>query len=181
MHKSFYASRLYYKAFSALLIWELFNEVAKITGYASIKEMGNFFQVPINYFAVFSSAISAMVIGFLWYGPIFGKQWSKIVGLTAEKIEKSKKEMPKTYGLMFAASVVMAYTLAHFVWYAAPGSLTTFIAVKTAVWSWLGFIATTSLSRFLFSPEKKPLMLLVIDAGYYLVVLVVMGVIFSVL
>lgn len=143
--------------------------------------MGNFFLVPVNYPAVLLSGVSAMVIGFLWYGPIFGKPWAKMVGMTPEKMEKSKKDMPKTYGLMFASSLVMAYVLAHFVWYAAPGSLTMFISVKTAVWCWLGFVATTSLSRFLFAPEKKPARLLIIDTGYYLVTLVAMGVIFSVL
>jgi magnesium-transporting ATPase (P-type) len=143
--------------------------------------MGNFFLVHINYLAVVLSAVSSMIIGFLWYGPIFGKTWAKMVGMTADKMEKTKKDMPKTYGIMFTASLLMAYVLAHLVWYAAPGSLTIFISVKTAVWAWLGFVATTMLTRFLFNPEKKPVRLLVIDSGYYLVNLIVMGVIFGVL
>lgn len=144
-------------------------------------EFGNFFLVHVNYLGVLLCAIASMVIGFLWYGPLFGKPWMKMVGLTKEKMEKSKDSMGMTYGVMFLSSLLMAYVLAHFVWYAAPGSLTLFISVKTAVWAWLGFIATYALSKFLFNVEKKPWTLLVIDTGYYLVTLIVMGVILGVL
>ena len=126
------------------------------------------FLVPINYLAVLLCGIAAMVIGFLWYGPIFG-------------MAKAKDSMPQTYGLMFASSLVMAYVLDHFIWYAAPGSITILIGVKTAVWAWLGLIATSSLSRWLFSPDKKPLKLLAVDTGYYLVTLMAMGAILAVL
>lgn len=135
----------------------------------------NMFLVPINYLAIILCAVASMVIGFLWYGPIFGKQWMKLVGMTKEKMEAAKGGMPKTYGVMFVSSLVMAYALAHFIWYAAPGSVTLLIGVKTALWGWVGFVATTTLSRFLFSPEKKPMTLYYIDTGYYLVTLVVMG------
>ncbi len=140
--------------------------------------MGNFFLVPVNYVAVLLSGILAMVMGFLWYGPIFGKEWTRLVGFTPEKMAKAKKNMPQTYGIMFISSLVMAYALAHFVWYAAPGSLTLFISVKTAVWAWIGFVATVSLSRFLFSPERKSINLFLIDVGYYLVSLVIMAIVF---
>ncbi len=140
-------------------------------------ELGNFFMVPINYFAILLCGVAAMILGYLWYGPLFGKKWSKMVGLTKEKEETTKKEMPKAYGLMFVSSLVMAYVLAHFIWYAAPGYLTLFIAMKTAVWAWIGFIAMYAFSKFLFNVEKKPWSLLAIDTGYYLVSLLVMSVI----
>ncbi len=127
------------------------------------------FLVPVNYLAVLLCGIAAMVIGFIWYGPLFGKG----------KVAKAKAKMTKAYAIMFLASLLMAYVLAHFVWYAAPGSLTLLISVKTAVWAWLGFILTFGVSQFLFS--AKPIKLLAIDTGYYLVTLVTMGVIFAVL
>lgn len=137
------------------------------------------FLVPINYLAIVLCAVASMVIGFLWYGPLFGSQWMKLVGMTKEKMESAKSEMPKTYGIMFASSLLMAYALAHFIWYAAPGSGTLLIGVKTALWAWVGFVATTILSGFLFSPEKKPMKLFYINTGYYLAVLVVMGAILA--
>ncbi|OGG07451.1 hypothetical protein A2872_02510 [Candidatus Gottesmanbacteria bacterium RIFCSPHIGHO2_01_FULL_42_12] len=143
-------------------------------------ELGNFFQVYVNYPAVLLSAVAGMVIGFLWYGPLFGKQWMKLTEMKPDKKMVADNQMTTTYTLMFGSLLVMAYVLAHFVWYAAPGSLTLFIAVKTAVWAWLGFVATYALTKFLFNPNKRPpLMLLAIDTGYYLATLMVMGLIFG--
>jgi hypothetical protein len=118
-----------------------------------------------------------MVVGFLWYGPLFGKHWAKLVGMSKDKMLEANKSMPTTYGIMFASSLLMAYVLEHFIWYAAPGPhyLTLFIAVKTAVWAWLGFVATFALTKSLYAVDRKPWTLYLIETGYYLTTLVVMG------
>lgn len=144
-------------------------------------ELGNFFQVPVNYLAVLLCGISSMLIGFLWYGPLFGKEWMKLVGLTAEKQEKAKKTMQLTYTAMFISSLVVAWILFHFIWYAAPASYTLFISIKVAIYAWIGFVATVSYTKFLFSPERKPIKLLVIETGYQLASLIAMGIIFYLL
>jgi len=143
--------------------------------------LGVFFLVPVNYLAVLLCAISSMIIGFLWYGPLFGKEWMRLVGLTEEKQAAAKKGMMSAYLVMFVSSLVMAYVLFHLIWYAAPGSYTLFIAIKTAIWAWVGFVITVSLSKFIFSPQSKSVKLLVIETGYYLVTLIIMGVIFYLL
>jgi hypothetical protein len=139
------------------------------------------FLVHVNYLAVLLCGVAAMIIGYLWYGPLFGKEWKSLVGMTDEKMKKATNSMLQNYAAMFLYALVMAYVLAHFIWYAAPGSLTLFIAVKTAVWAWLGFVATVSLTKLIFDPDRKPMKLLVIETAYQLVTLVVMGVIFGVL
>lgn len=141
--------------------------------------MGNFFLVYVNYVAVLLCGVAAMAIGALWYGPLLGKPWMKLVGWDEKKMAKEKENMAKTYGLMFGASLLIAYTLAHFIWYAAPGSLTLVISLKTAVWCWVGLILPYAVSRHLFSPGNRSLKLLAIDTGYYLVTLLVMAVIFA--
>lgn len=133
------------------------------------------FLVPINFLAILACGILSMVIGFLWYGPLFGKEWMKLVGMTKEKMEKAKENMIQTYTVSFLSSLLMAYALAHFVWFSAPGTVTAVIGVKTGIWAWVGFVATTALSGYLYSPEKKPMKLYVIDTGYYLVMLIGMG------
>lgn len=144
-------------------------------------DLGVFFQVPVNYFAVLLCGISSMAIGFLWYGPLFGKEWMKLVGLTAEKQEKAKKTMQSTYTAMFISSLVMAWILFHFIWYAAPGSYTLFISIKVAIYAWIGFVATASFTKFLFSPDRKPVQPLLIEIGYQLASLIAMGTIFYLL
>ena len=73
--------------------------------------------VPINYLAVLVAAVSNMIIGFLWYGPVFGKQWIALMGMPPEKVAEAKakgmKGMWKSYALAFVGSFVMAYVLAH--------------------------------------------------------------------
>lgn len=133
------------------------------------------FLVPINYLAILVSAIVAMAVGFAWYGPLFGTEWMKLVGMTREKMKKAQEGMTTTYGISFGLSLLMAYTLAHFIWFTAPGSTTFLIGIKTAIWAWTGFVATIILTRYLYSPEKKPIKLYIIDGGYNLVTLLVMG------
>jgi hypothetical protein len=139
------------------------------------------FLVHVNYLAVALCGVLSMVVGFIWYGPLFGKEWMKLVGMKKRKMSDANADMPKTYGLMFLCSLLMAYVLAHIEWYAAPGSLTMMIAVKTAIWVWLGFVATTGFMKFLTLPEKKPLKLFIIETGYNFVNLVLMGVVFGLL
>ena len=138
------------------------------------------FLVPINYLAIVVCGVVAMALGFLWYGPLFGKEWMKLVGMTQEKMTQAKKGMTKTYTISFLSSLVMAYALAHFVWFTAPGAGTVLVGIKTGIWAWVGFVATTSLSSYLYTAEKKPTRLYLIDTGYYLVLLVLMGVILAV-
>ncbi len=66
------------------------------------------FLVPINYLAILLCGVASMVLGYLWYGPLFGKPWMKMVGMTKEKMAAAKDSMPKTYGIMFVSSLFMA-------------------------------------------------------------------------
>lgn len=44
-------------------------------------------ELKINHLAVLVSVVMLFVLGFLWYGPIFGDQWMGMVGLDLDKIE----------------------------------------------------------------------------------------------
>lgn len=129
--------------------------------------------IQVNYVAVVLAAIAAMVVGFVWYGPLFGNAWMKLVGITKSDINKS--EMPKLYGIMFLGALVEAYVLSHFIHYA--GAVGLILGAKTGLWAWLGFVATTSLGNYMFS--KRPIKLYYIDGGYALVNLIVMGAIIA--
>lgn len=132
-------------------------------------------DVPVNYVAVLLAGVASMVIGFIWYGPLFGKMWMKLSGITKEKIEEGKKNMPVTYGTMFVGSLIMAYVLAHFTYFA--GATTVAQGMQAGFWAWLGFVATVGLSSILF--EGKPMNLYFINVGYQLANLLVMGAIIA--
>ena len=138
-------------------------------------------EIPINYVAVGGAAVASMVIGYLWYGPIFGKKWMALSGITQDQISASKKKgMVKEYALMFVGSLVMAYVLAHaFVFASTYMKVSgTMAGLSVGFWNWLGFIAPVTLGVVLW--EGKSPKLWVLNNGYYLFSLLVMGAILAV-
>ncbi|MBX4197868.1 DUF1761 domain-containing protein [Candidatus Parcubacteria bacterium] len=136
--------------------------------------------VPINYWAVLVATLVNIVLGFLWYGPIFGKKWRRLMGMTIESMEKMKaKGMTQSYVLMIVGALVMNYVLAHALvfgmtytgMYGVVGGMT------GAFYYWLGFAAPLTLSSVMW--EGKSWKLWFIDAGYYLVALLIAGAIFG--
>ena len=126
----------------------------------------------VNYLAVLVAAAAAMVIGGLWYSPIgFGKLWMKLSSLTPKQLEEAKKKnMTKSYVLTFISLLVMSYILALFI--NSTGHLG---GLVTAFLIWLGFIAMVGVGSVLW--DNKPWSLYALNMAYWLVALLVMGVI----
>jgi hypothetical protein len=75
-------------------------------------------MTDINCWAVLVSAVASMVIGSIWYGPLFGKRFIKEMGMdqwSPEKKAAMKKKMGLTYFGQLVASVIMFYVLAWFI------------------------------------------------------------------
>ena len=138
-------------------------------------------SVPINYFAVIAGMLASMVIGFLWYGPLFGKQWMQLIGMSeAQKKQIKAAGMGKSYGLMALGSLVMSFVLAHAFVFASTYTATVGVAAGLMVgfWNWLGFVAPVTLGSVLW--ENKSWKLWLLNNGYYLVTLCTIGVILAV-
>lgn len=125
--------------------------------------MGN-----INWLAVLVAGISAFVIGGVWYSPaLFGKAWMKDSNLSETEIQQGNKG--KIFGATAVFSLVMAANLAMFLndgktdvtWGAIAGFL-------AGIWT---FCAIAIHSLF----ELKSWRLILINGGYSLVSLVLMG------
>lgn len=128
--------------------------------------------VTINYLAVLVSAVASMIVGSLWYGPIFGKIWISLSGFTKADMEAAKKKgMGKTYFLAFIFSLITAYVLAHFVDYLEATTIT--LGFIAAFWIWLGFIVPVQSGMFLW--EGKSFKLYFLNIAYHIVNLFVMS------
>ncbi len=130
-------------------------------------------QPVINYLAVLVSAIASMVLGFLWFGPLFGKQWTSLMGFDKKKVEEAKKKgmPPQTWALLIVGTLVTSYVLAHFVDYL---DATTFGgALQAGFWIWIGFFAPVMLGMVLW--EGKPWNLYFLVVAHHLVNLLVMA------
>ncbi|MBI3379317.1 DUF1761 domain-containing protein [Candidatus Gottesmanbacteria bacterium] len=128
-------------------------------------------QIDVNWLAIFVSAVVSMVIGFLWYGPLFGKQWMKLMDMTEKNMQGAKKGMQAMYAKSFVTMLVLGYVLAVFVGISGDGNVTE--GALTGFWLWLGFMATTGFTETLFS--GKSMNLFFINTGYQLAYMLVMG------
>ncbi|MFN3237701.1 MAG: DUF1761 domain-containing protein [Pseudomonadales bacterium] len=67
----------------------------------------------INWLSVLGAAVSAFVVGGLWYGPLFGKAWMAETGVTEEAM--ANRNQAKIFAGAFVLNLVMVVNLAMFV------------------------------------------------------------------
>ncbi len=139
-------------------------------------------EVEINYLAVLLSTLASVVLGFLWFGPLFGKQWMRLAGLQmpGEITKAMKRSMMQSYAIVAISSFVMAAVLAHILFYVTEFSDVTGVdtGITTALWAWLGFVVPATLGSVLW--EGRAWKYWFITAGFWLVALVIDGAILAV-
>lgn len=133
-------------------------------------------DIEVNYLAILVAGVVSMVIGFLWYSPmLFGKPWMKLMGYTAESLKKAQKEMGKLYAVCFVLTLVMGYVLSHVM--TMSMSFFHYDALSTglisAFWMWFGFVMPVQATDAIFGSKKVNLF--VINSGFQLAALLVMG------
>ena len=130
----------------------------------------------VNYWAVLIAAIAGWLLGAAWYMAL-AKPWMTAHGWTSEAdvLGPSGKTSPIPFIVSFIAELVMAWVLFGILWHVGGGRFTIANGIVSAVLVWLGFIVTTISVNYAFS--KKPPALIAIDAGHWLAVLLLMGII----
>jgi len=128
----------------------------------------------MNYWAVLMAAVAAWMLGALWYS-LLAKPWMTAAGVTDPRkganVGSVRAFLP--YILAFAAALVMSWVLAGIMGHVGPLSIRN--GVISGAFCWLGFTIPALAVNYTFG-RRSPL-LLVIDGGYWLAALVVMGVI----
>lgn len=123
----------------------------------------------LNWAAVVVSALSAFAIGGLWYGPLFGKAWQALSGLSDADIQQGHPG--KIYGGAFVLTLVAAFGIGMVLQLHPAPDLG--LGLKVGILIGLAFVATSFGINYLFA--AKPLRLYLIDAGYMVVLMTVMG------
>ncbi|MGA3264370.1 MAG: DUF1761 domain-containing protein [Terracidiphilus sp.] len=126
-----------------------------------------------NLWAVLVAALIQWVLGALWYSLLFRKPWMAVVG---HKPDKKPKDAAVAMISSFIGGLILSFVLAHVVYWASArnwhrGAVIGFIC-------WLGFIAAPLFAQHLY--EKRPCKLFAINAGYWLLALVISGVVLAV-
>jgi hypothetical protein len=129
-------------------------------------------EFNINYLSIFVAAIASFVIGFLWYGLLFGKSWRMLNKISEKQIkEANERSMAKQLIISLGTSFVMVFILSIFINLNLP--VTAMSGVLVGFLIWLGFLSTTMLDSVLW--DGKPFKLYLLNVGQKLFSLIVAG------
>ncbi len=131
----------------------------------------------INYGAVIIAAIAQFVIGAVWYSPaLFANKWLAALGKTPGVMEMGNKQYI-AFAKSFIGSLCMAFVFAHIITSFGEHSVTA--GIGGGIWMWIGFGFPILLNGYLYDGALRTgenrTRLFFINAGYYLVSLIVMG------
>ncbi len=138
--------------------------------------MSELLVTELNYLAILVAGVSNMVLGFLWYGPIFGKPWMALIGKTEEDLNPN----PIVYLVSFLLSLLMAVVLSIFIHHvdASIQAMSLVLGLLVALLAWVGFVGPATFQNNLYSGISKKLF--AIDYGYVLIALLIQGAIIGV-
>jgi hypothetical protein len=134
------------------------------------------FNGIVNVGSTLLIAFILFIIGFLWYGPIFGKLWLKLSKIPASEIAKNRKKgmkgMWKSMVLNFIGNFILVYVFTGLI--VLLGINSPMQGIMVGFWIWLGFFASTTL---LYGTiwEGKPWGLFALNGLYWLVILKLTG------
>lgn len=128
----------------------------------------------IDWIAVGAATVSAFVLGGIWYSPLlFARPWMAGAKLTEADAQSN---MGAVFGQAFVAAFITAVAFGFFV---GGGPATIVDGIKIGAFTGFGLVAASLALNYAF--ERRPLSLLLINGGYYVVQFVLYGVIFAVL
>lgn len=122
-----------------------------------------------NYLAVFVSALAYWLLGAVWYGVLFSKQWMALEHMTEEQARSLNPVLP--YVITFVLNLLMAFVLAQIcIWRNAN---TAGRGAAVGVLIWIGFLGPVTYTTYMY--EMRPKQLFAINEFYPLFGLLVMG------
>jgi len=131
-------------------------------------------QVSVNYLAITVAAIINLILGFLWYGPLFGRRWMALSNITPQQMAGGS--IAKTTVGSFITALIMFYILSLVVDWSGAKSIGA--GAAAGWWMWLGFVGTVMLNSVLY--ERRPVALYVLNTAYHLVSLIIGGALLAV-
>lgn len=135
--------------------------------------------MEINYFAVLVCGVLSMVIGSVWYGPMFGRKWMDICQVNAMDLEarkKMQKEAMPLYVIQFVLVLFQVLVLAHLI-----ADTVRVSGTERSLWIWAAFVMPTiaGCSMWTAEPGKRKWARFFIQSGYQLVLFILFGVVLT--
>ena len=131
--------------------------------------------IHLNGLAIAAAAASTIVIGFLWYGPLFGTAWMKEMGV-APDFKPNPALLKRAMLLMMAGALFTAIALAcgielcrPLTWRAGNDAAPAMYGLCVALAAWAGFCVPMLLGGVAW--ENRSWKWFGINAGYHFVTL----------
>ena len=125
-------------------------------------------DVTIDWVGVIVATLAAMVLGALWYGPLFGKQWFALIGKTREELQGNAGI---GYGIAIVGSFILSIVMTYVTqWGAAEGFGEGAIV---GIVMWAGFVISTQVTGMVF--EGRPWELIMLNSGGSLLSFLIVG------
>lgn len=125
----------------------------------------------INVWAVIVAAIASFAAGAAYYGAL-GGQWMRAAGMDEDEVKASGPPVGPMI-TSFVTELIMAVALAGLVGHL--GIVSVRVSLISALSVWVGFVVGPTAVNYAF--QSRPLALTAIDAGHWLMVLLIQGLI----
>ena len=126
----------------------------------------------VNWLAVLLGTVVSMALGALWYGPLFGQLWLRLIGKTEDELEQNPTMYIKTAVAAFLGMLALNVIVVTF------GASTFLAGVVLAAFIFVGIGATTT---FVYTTFEGPIeQVWALYVAYHLVVYLIMGGIFAI-
>ena len=128
-------------------------------------------RVRLNYLAILVAAIACFLLEAGWY-TFFMQTWLNGIGRTMEWLMRPEESHPALqYGTAFISAAVIATAISSVIQLTGPQ--TALRGIKVGALLWFGLIFTTLSTEYVF--EVRPLSLLGINGGFWLLGMALMG------
>ncbi len=129
----------------------------------------------LNPWPLLVSALILWILGAVWYSPpLFAKPWMAALGITPDP--NNKQGLLAGMIASFIGDFILALVLAHFIGWAHATTVHWGAFIGFLVW--LGFFVAPNYPQGIY--ERRPFKLFAINNGYWLVGLIIVGVLLAV-
>jgi hypothetical protein len=133
-------------------------------------------ELHLHFLPILVAAVAKMALGSVWYSnALFFQPWIRMSGNSEQQVRQG---LSKALAVDYIGSVLMALALAHVIHWGEAEPNNVVVGLFAAFLCWLGFVAVTSINIVTY--EHKPLKLYLLNNGYQLVSMLIMGVILAV-
>lgn len=134
-------------------------------------------NIEISLLGLGLAVVVNFFVGYVWYGPLFGKAWGSDMGVDTSAV--SGAGLAKAMGLTVVGLILMTFVLSQNIgawtpssWGHADNSADRLMqALSAAGFTWLGFILPVLFSSITW--EGRSFRFFAINAGYYLMTLLI--------